>query len=108
MTSESVIGEITEIRHIRYGAGGNRNKSITVRYMVDGVEYRKAFNEHSTFMRVGKKIKLYCRKDNPDLAKTASGNMFMVFVLLAIGIVFVVVSIYFPEYIGMSQSRLPQ
>jgi hypothetical protein len=102
MTAESVIGIITEIRHVRYGAGGNRNKSTTVGYVVDGVEYRKAFNEFMTFNRRGTKKKIYYRRDNPERAITASGNLFMVFILLAIGIAFAVMNIYFPEFIGTS------
>jgi hypothetical protein len=102
MTAESVIGEIIEIHHVRPDTEANLNRFISVSYMARGVEHKKSFNEHSTFMRVGKKIKLYYRKDKPESAKTAGGNLLVAFVLLAVGIAFIVVSIYFPEFIGTS------
>jgi hypothetical protein len=101
-TAESVIGEIAGVYHGGYGFGVKRAKSTTVSYVVDGVEYRKAFSEYWTFSRRGTKKKIYYRKNNPERAITASGNLFVVFILLALGIAFIVMTIYFPENIGTS------
>ena len=94
---------ITDISTRTGGRSSGTSRSVSIKFSVNGAEYKGGLDYWSTGMAVGKTVKIYYDLDNPQNFRSKSGASIAGLIVLGLGVVFFLVAVI-PLFIVLAAS----